>query len=111
MDLDFSRLDSLAYRCFPTEEARDTLIEQGFMVIEGDRNSFEAPPDTQGSEAMLGAVRAYKARHPSPCSSPAYWEEAVKDLYRTAGQFNMDARMIALLEAAYRELEAEYRAH
>lgn len=47
MDLDFSKLENIAYRGFEGAEARaekDALIEQGFTVIEGATAPFDAPP-------------------------------------------------------------------
>lgn len=47
MELDFSKLDNIAYRGFEGAEARaekDALIEQGFTVIEGATTPFDAPP-------------------------------------------------------------------
>lgn len=47
MELDFSKLENIAYRGFEGEKARaekDALIEQGFTVIEGATTPFEAPP-------------------------------------------------------------------
>ena len=45
MELDFSKLDKLPYRGFETAEAReakDALIEQGFMILE-EPTPFDAP--------------------------------------------------------------------
>lgn len=47
MELDFSKLENIAYRGFNGAKARaekDALIEQGFTVIEGATTPFEAPP-------------------------------------------------------------------
>ena len=47
MELDFSKLENIAYRGFEGEKARaekDKLIEQGFTVIEGATTPFDAPP-------------------------------------------------------------------
>lgn len=47
MELDFSKLENIAYRGFEGAEARaekDALIEQGFTVIEGATTPFDAPP-------------------------------------------------------------------
>lgn len=135
MDLDFSRLDSLAYRCFPTEEARDTLIEQGFMVIEGEKSPFDGleapgssnshPEPTQAVKreiepstgistgrnypAMYEEARAYHERHNPPQLTPEYWEEAMKDLLMTARQYGNDPFMTALLSAVYGEMERAYK--
>lgn len=52
MELDFSKLENIAYRGFNGAKARaekDELIEQGFTVIEGATTPFEAPPP-QGEE-------------------------------------------------------------
>ena len=47
MELDFSKLENIAYRGFNGAEARaekDALIKQGFTVIEGAITPFNAPP-------------------------------------------------------------------
>lgn len=50
MALDFSKLDSLAYRGFNGSEARaekDKLTEQGYTIIEGIETPFSAPLPTE----------------------------------------------------------------
>ena len=47
VELDFSKLENIAYRGFNGAEARaekDALIEQGFTVIENATTPFDAPP-------------------------------------------------------------------
>lgn len=47
MELDFSKLENIAYRGFNGAKERaekDALIEQGFTVIEGATTPFDAPP-------------------------------------------------------------------
>lgn len=128
MDLDFSRLDGLAYRGFTSEAARDTLIERGFMVIEGDISPFNEPealevqnntntptpalkrelePST-GIPTMQKAAAEYKARHPLPQHPLDYWEEALRDLREVAKQYGNDPQMVALLQEAYGEMERAY---
>lgn len=130
MELDFSKLDGLAYRGFTSEAARDTLIEQGFMVIEGDISPFNAPETLEGQNkpntptpalkrelepsagipAMQKAAAEYKERHPLPQHPLDYWEEALRDLRGVAKQYGNDPQMLALLRDAYGELEKEYSA-
>ena len=138
MELDFSKLDDLAYRGFTSEagrETRDTLIEQGFMVIEGDISPFNEPEALEGQNkpntpapalkrelepfkgiltgrnysAMYEEARAYHESHNPPQLTPEYWEEAMKDLLMTARQFNNDPFMTSLLSAVYGELERRYK--
>lgn len=72
MALDFTKLDSLAYRDFDTPEAqraKDEMIEAGFTIVEDDANPFEAtgaadrPPEPpQAAEVMTPQQPARKAR-------------------------------------------------
>jgi len=69
MALDFTKLDSLAYRDFETPEAqraKDELIEAGFTVVEDGDNPFtsveaaQEPP--QAAEAPTAQQPARKGR-------------------------------------------------
>lgn len=56
MELDFSKLEQLAYRGFDGAEARaqkDALIEQGFTILEDEETPFES---TKGQEANTSAT-------------------------------------------------------
>lgn len=69
MELDFSKLENIAYRGFNGAEERakkDALIEQGFTVIEGATTPFDAPqaqeaytPTPPPEKATKGQLRPF----------------------------------------------------
>ena len=69
MELDFSKLENIAYRGFNGAEERakkDALIEQGFTVIEGATTPFDAPsaqeayiPTLPPEKALKGQLRPF----------------------------------------------------
>lgn len=131
MELDFSRLDNLAYRGIKTAEGRaamDTLVPQGFTLLEG----FVSPFDEDATEreealkrnlepstgicegrnysAMYEAAYAYHRRYSPPQDVPDYWEKAVGDIGSVARRFGNNPLIIGLLSAIFAELEREYKA-
>lgn len=100
MELDFSKLEDIAYRGFKGAEAeKDALIEQGFSVIEGAITPFDeqqAPNICQPEKNKKGQLRPftgtdqrrnyramYRAacdfheRHNPPRVEAAYWESHI----------------------------------
>lgn len=68
MELDFSKLDKIAYRGFATEESKqmkDELVEQGFTIVEDATTPFEAPPPLQANETT-GAEQSHSERKLKP---------------------------------------------
>lgn len=68
MELDFSKLENIAYRGFEGAEARaekDKLIEQGFTVIEDATTPFDAPP-AQGPDTSTLPSKSPKKRQLRP---------------------------------------------
>ena len=100
MELDFSKLEDIAYRGFKGAEAeKDALIEQGFSVIEGAITPFDEPPapnirqpekDKKGQlrpftgtdqrrnyRAMYRAACDFHERHNPPRVEAAYWKSHI----------------------------------
>lgn len=104
MELDFSKLENIAYRGFEggkAREAKDALIEQGFTVIEGAETPFDGPlpqeaispasPTKNPAErklapftgidprrnyrAMYRAACNFHEQHAPPRVDRAYWRE------------------------------------
>ena len=99
MELDFSKLDNIAYRGFNGAEERakkDALIEQGFTIIEGATTPFDAPPmppptpppenarkrqlrpftgidKNRNYRAMYRAACDFHERHNPPTVDGEYW--------------------------------------
>lgn len=96
VELDFSKLENIAYRGFNGAEAeKDTLIEQGFSVIEGAITPFDEPPapnirqpeksrkcqlrpftgtdQRRNYRAMYRAACDFHERHNPPRVEAAYW--------------------------------------
>ena len=103
LGLDFSKLDSLAYRGFEGAEARaekDKLIEQGFTIVEGLETPFSASAapeqpkakpnaetpiqrklapftghdESRNYRAMYRAACNYHERHNPPTVNREYWK-------------------------------------
>lgn len=139
MELDFSKLENIAYRGFEGAEARaekDALIEQGFTVIEGATTPFDAPPaqepysptpppksplkrqlkpftgmdKNRNYRAMYRAACDFHERHNPPTLEGDYWSETTDDMTETANRFDNDPFLTGLLVAIFEELEREYRA-
>lgn len=138
MGLDFSKLENIAYRGYEGAEARaakDSLIERGFTIIEGEKTPFEAD-EKQASEAStppagsplkrnlapftgMDKSRNYRAyyraacdfheRHNPPRLDAEYWDEAAEDMSQVANAFDNDPFLIGLLVEIYTELEREYK--
>lgn len=108
MELDFSKLEGIAYMGFDGAEARaekDALIEQGFTVIEGT-TPFEAPPPRRAQfttptaenagkrqlapftgvdksrnyRAMYRAACDFHERHNPPTIDGAYWANHIPNV-------------------------------
>lgn len=65
MELDFSKLENIAYRGFEGAKARaakDELIEQGFTVVEGDITPFEAADGQTVNTSTPPAVSPLKRK-------------------------------------------------
>ena len=106
MELDFSKLENIAYRGFEGEKARaekDALIEQGFTVIEGATTPFDAPPAREADtptpppkspaqrqlepftgmdksrnyRAMYRAACNFHERHNPPTVDSEYWKNHI----------------------------------
>lgn len=106
MELDFSKLENIAYRGFEGEKARaekDKLIEQGFTVIEGATTPFDAPPAREADtptpplkspvqrqlepftgmdksrnyRAMYRAACNFHERHNPPTVDSEYWKNHI----------------------------------
>ena len=139
MELDFSKLENIAYRGFEGAEARaekDALIEQGFTVIEGATTPFDAPPvqepyshtpppksplkrqlkpftgmdKNRNYRAMYRAACDFHERHNPPTVDGEYWEAVCDDMTATVNRFQQDPFLIGLLLAIFEELEREYKA-
>ena len=89
MALDFSKLDSLAYRGFEGAEARaekDKLIEQGFTIVEGLETPFTAsaaPDKTKAAPPPVSPSKGQKEPFTGHDESRDY-----KKLYRAAHDFH-----------------------
>lgn len=165
MNLDFSGLTSITLKGYNTEEeqeARDSLLQEGFKFVDPPDNPFKAPqtsaagsvspaspqPITAPSPASSGGKgapftdhtgsRSYKRmyrqaidfhqRHAPPiiereywrnhtpgeddipAAESKYWDEATKDMIRTAAACNNDPFLMGFLMAITDELEREYMA-
>jgi hypothetical protein len=105
VELDFSKLENIAYRGFEGEKARaekDKLIEQGFTVIEGATTPFDAPPAQEATpttspkspvqrqlepftgmdksrnyRAMYRAACNFHERHNPPTVDKEYWKSHI----------------------------------
>lgn len=98
MELDFSKLENIAYRGFEGEKARaekDALLARGFTILEGEPTPFAPPPDqdaggstrSAGSklEPIAGAGKSFRYRemylaacafhecHSPPIVACEYW--------------------------------------
>lgn len=59
MELDFSKLDSLSYRGFDGEEARekkDNLIDRGYAFVEAAQMPFDEPPAQEADASPAPAI-------------------------------------------------------
>jgi hypothetical protein len=65
VELDFSKLENIAYRGFEGEKARaekDKLIEQGFTILEGATTPFDAPPAQEAYTPIPPPEKARKGQ-------------------------------------------------
>ena len=134
--LDFSKLERIGYSG-GTEAQRvehDTLIAQGFRVVEDADNPFlqaPRPQDQQPRQAAAPSNRAkrqplqslggrdYRALYRAACNfherhNPAqltasYWDEVCEDMTETANGYDNDPFLLELLIAVYEEMEREYK--
>jgi len=109
MELDFTKLDSLAY----VEGKRESFTYQSPFNGEAIKSASQ-PAEKNGSEpftyfTMYEAAYGYHRRYSPPQNIPEYWEKAVADLSSLSRRFGNNAFIIALLSAIYAELEREYK--
>ena len=93
-ELDFSGMHKIAYKGFETEEARDSLLEAGFTIVDAPENPFTAsaavpPPSAPQTSAgaftdhtggrnykkMYRAAHDYHQRHTPPEVVREYWKD------------------------------------
>ena len=77
-DLDFTALKKIAYQGFKTEQDKDSLIDQGFTILQGEKTPFDAPEppavpqrSTTAPDALIGTKsRAQSEPLKTPPPSP-----------------------------------------
>lgn len=93
-ELDFTGLNKIAYKGFETEEARDSLLQAGYTIVNSPENPFTASAPTESSapqerkrEAFMDHTggrdykRLYRAahdfhqRHNPPTVVRDYWKD------------------------------------
>lgn len=90
--LDFSGINKIAYQGFEDQEARDSLLDQGFVVV-NDENPFPAPQeaDTSVSGQRTADTRT-KDKSPSERLKKAFTDKSGRRdyniLYRVAHDFH-----------------------
>ena len=126
-DLDFTALKKIAYQGFKTEQDKDTLIDQGFTILQGEKTPFETPepppsPDPpHGSPApqpppMSEYKRAFRLafdflqQHTPAQHSADYWTQTTQDAAAITAQRPGDHLLMDLLLAVYAELERQCKA-
>ena len=79
MQLDFSKLENIAYRGFGelAVAEKDALTDEGFIVIEGEKTPFETPPAREAETSTNPSISAVEP--PERAYSRDY-----KSMYRAA---------------------------
>ena len=133
-ELDFSKLNNLAYRGMETEEqksARDTWVEKGYTIVEGIKTPFKSLESMDGIRTPINsqsgscgektlnsqefpykgiyrAVFDYHQKHDTPRTLEE-WEAACDEFAElTAGKDENDF-MLKLLVCVYEEMERRYK--
>lgn len=120
-DLDFTALKKIAYQGFKTEQDKDSLIAQGFTILQGEKTPFDAPEppavpqrSTTAPDALTGAYKAafrlsfdFLQQHTPAKHSADYWTKTTQDAAAISAQRPGDHLLQALLDAAMSELERQ----
>lgn len=119
-DLDFTALNQIAYQGFKAEQDKDSLLEQGFTIVQGEKTPFETPEPPASPDPPRGSPpappmqkykRAFRAafdfleRHTPPQHSADYWTQTTQDAAAITAQRPGDHFLQGLIMAALEELE------
>ena len=120
-DLDFTAIKKIAYQGFKTEQGKDTLIDQGFTILQGEKTPFDAPEPpaapprpTSAPDALTGAYKTafrlsfdFLQQHTPAQHSADYWTKTAQDAAAITAQRPGDHLLQGLIMAALEELERQ----
>ena len=118
-DLDFSALNKIAYQGFNTEQEKDSLIEQGFTILPGEKTPFETsePPPAadprSGSPPQISYKKLFRAafvllmENQPPARTLEYWEKVTQQAAEAWNQAGRSPFAMALIMAIFDELERQ----
>lgn len=120
-DLDFSALKKIAYQGFKTEQDKDSLIDQGFTILQGEKTPFDAPEPpaapqrpTAAPDALTGAYKAafrlsfdFLQQHTPAQHSADYWTQTTQDAAAITAKRPGDHLLQGLIVVMLEELERQ----